>query len=344
MASKRAYKMQQHDKKAAEATFDGSYTFPEDASTIQFASVDAAEMQTQDAGGNLRTPRLRQGEAFYKRILQTFNYGIFSKARNTHSLYFWNEVVGQKVVNNVLSAEHDHHMNMGTGAKHLCLWFDRCSGQCNNWAEVQYHIHITDEDAGMFMYDRIDSKTPISGHSYMDNDREFGNLQQAARPVPTISDMWEWMEIAGYCDRRSRACSGAQCRLEHTIPANIPGPDLAAAAARYEAHRSKPRDTETPRKLPEEVPVVTNPTVFVDEPPAALPEEEDDITVAPVIASSNLYSALSHDGPREQPDRFLDYNIFAFDCMPVIFSHYTESNRGVEKNPSFSLYQSALAG
>ena len=41
----------------------------------------------------------------------------------------------------------------------------------------------------MFMYERIDDKTPYSGHSYMENDREFGNIQQAAKNIPTISDI-----------------------------------------------------------------------------------------------------------------------------------------------------------
>ena len=62
-----------------------------DPAEIEFNSLPAHETQFQDAGGNLRTPRLRQGEAFYKRILQTFSYDIYSTARRTHSIYIWNE-------------------------------------------------------------------------------------------------------------------------------------------------------------------------------------------------------------------------------------------------------------
>ena len=87
-----AYKFQEHDKHQARQVFGRDYAWPEDAHDIEFNSVDATEFQCQDAGGNLRTPRLRQGEAYYKRILQTYMYGIYSAGRNTHSLYFWNEV------------------------------------------------------------------------------------------------------------------------------------------------------------------------------------------------------------------------------------------------------------
>lgn len=54
----------------------------------------------------------------------------------------------------------------------------------------------------MFMYERIDDKTPYSGHSYMENDREFGNIQQAAKNIPTISDITDWMGIATSANKK----------------------------------------------------------------------------------------------------------------------------------------------
>ena len=92
MMADRAYKFQDHDKKTTAAVYTEGYFGSLAPADIQFNSIDATETQFQDAGGNLRTPRLRQGEAFYKRILPTFNYGIYSKARDTHSVYMWNEV------------------------------------------------------------------------------------------------------------------------------------------------------------------------------------------------------------------------------------------------------------
>lgn len=118
--------------------------------------------------------RLTQGEAFYKRILQTYNYGIYSHAHCQHTIFFWNEVVGDKGVNNVISCEHHHHMNHGSGAGFLKMWFDACAGQCNNWVLIMYHLLITDPDLGMFMYHRLDEKIPTKGHTYLENDRATG--------------------------------------------------------------------------------------------------------------------------------------------------------------------------
>ena len=113
------------------------------------------------------------------------------------------QVIGEKGVNNVISCEYEHHVNQGTGAKRANVWFDRCMGQCNNWTLCQYHVHITDEDSGMFMHERLDEKTPYSGHSFLENDREYGNIQQAARAVPTISDYNDWMDIARRANKKN---------------------------------------------------------------------------------------------------------------------------------------------
>ena len=67
------YTFQQDDKRRCEETFPDGYWDDKDGATVDFMSVKGVECQVQDAGGNLRTPRLTVGEAFYKRILQTLN-------------------------------------------------------------------------------------------------------------------------------------------------------------------------------------------------------------------------------------------------------------------------------
>ena len=196
VSAKRAYLFQSYDFAKTEVTFTLDFSWPKDSSEIEFMSINGYETQTQDAGGNLRTPRLTVGEAYYLRILQTYTYGIYSHARRQHSIYMWNETIGEKGVNNVLSAEHDHHMNQGTGAKYLKLWFDGCPGQMQNWTAIMYHLYITDPYFGGRMYERLDECLPIKGHSYMENDRAFGHIIQESKGFKTISDYFEWMNIA----------------------------------------------------------------------------------------------------------------------------------------------------
>ena len=103
-------------------------------------------------------------------------------------------------MNNVLSAEHFHHMNQGSGAHWLVMWFDACAGQMFNWVECQYHCHITDPDMDMHMYARLDAKIPEKGHTYLECDRGFGEVQRESKGVKTIADMYQWMDIAKACN------------------------------------------------------------------------------------------------------------------------------------------------
>ncbi|KAK3256726.1 hypothetical protein CYMTET_34153 [Cymbomonas tetramitiformis] len=141
-----------------------------------FNSLKKVETQTQDFGGNLRTPKLTVGEAYYLRILATFCYSIFSQARRRTVLYFWNEKIAEKGANNCVSIEHYQHLHYGSGATNLIKWYDGTFSQCNNGTMLRYNLEITDPDIpSMFMYQRMDVKIPPTGHTYLVNDSWFGS-------------------------------------------------------------------------------------------------------------------------------------------------------------------------
>jgi hypothetical protein len=196
----KGYKHQQFHIEEARITFPIGFDFD---AVKDFRQISGCEFQCQDAGGNFRTPRGTQGECFYLRILSTYTYSIYSAAHNQHSLYFWNETIGEKGVNNVISAEYDHHMKQGSGAQHLRVWFDACAGQCANWTLVMFHCYITDPDLGSCMYDRLDSLTPQKGHTYMENDRGFSTVVRESNngEWKTICDLDDWMTIASRANR-----------------------------------------------------------------------------------------------------------------------------------------------
>ena len=146
-----------------------------------YNSVKGIETQSQDFGGNLRTPRLTVGEAFYLRILPTFVYSIFSEARRCTVLYFWNEKIAEKGANNCVSVEHYQHLNYPSGAVHLVKWYDGTYSQCNNGTMLRYNLEITDPDIPeMFMYEQINVKIPPTGHTYLVNDTWFGKVRKSS--------------------------------------------------------------------------------------------------------------------------------------------------------------------
>ena len=116
--------------------------------------------------------------------------------------------MAEKGVNNVISAEYDHHTECGTGAKHLSVWFDACAGQCANWVLVRFHCLITDPslqndkgEAPYMMYERLDSLTPLKGHTYLENDRGISIVVRESNhgKWKTISDYKDWMQITRDC-------------------------------------------------------------------------------------------------------------------------------------------------
>jgi hypothetical protein len=163
--------------------------------SAEFCCAAITETQCQDAAGNLRCPRLTVGEAYYKRILPVWIYGINSRGGKCTTICAWNETLGTKGANEVISCEHYHHMHNGTGAETLELWEDMCGGQIFNLDGAMYHCHITDPDSPMHMYGRIDEKTHEKGHSYSVCDREFANPQRLAKKRAVISDIDEWLDI-----------------------------------------------------------------------------------------------------------------------------------------------------
>ena len=128
-------------------------------------------------------------------ILPTWVYGVWSEARQQVTALFWNETVAKSGANEIISAEHWHHMNAGTGATTLELWFDACPGQISNWDGVMYHMHITDQDSPLWMYERIDEKLLQQGHSYSVCDRNFAYPQHAAKRKKSVETMEDWVQL-----------------------------------------------------------------------------------------------------------------------------------------------------
>lgn len=179
------------------------WTLPEgegdDAATccenVPFRSKDKTDTQIQDAFGNLRTPRMTNGEAYYLRILPVWVYDFYSAATETHYLYSWNEEIGHKGPNNIISAEYHHHCHHRTGAVRLNKWMDGCYAQANNKTMMKYNVHITDPHSEMYFFERLDEYVCLSGHSYLICDAACGNVQAKSRERATIGDKEEWEEI-----------------------------------------------------------------------------------------------------------------------------------------------------
>ena len=159
------------------------------------ARPDAIEFQSQDKGGNLKTPDNHRGACYYLSRLDVRPYDIYSHTTRRHTVHLWNESMSEQGANNVVSCEHEHHLMYPSGAGWLVKWQDSTVGQCNNLTMCRYLIHITDPKAGMHMYHRIDEKYPLKGHSYLPNDSNIAHMKRKRTRRQVVAGIQDWFKI-----------------------------------------------------------------------------------------------------------------------------------------------------
>ena len=185
-----SYKMRTHDwEKAMEEETD-----PEDL-PVSLRSIKGVQATCSDFMGNIQIPKLTAGEAFYKRKLKLFCYGIHLASLDQHQMYFWSEHEGKKTNNDILSVIHACLTDRATGHEALRLWNDNTTAQVKGWGTVRYLTDLAHPD-GLHYYTRIDNMYPPVGHTYLENDRGFATISRAARKVKTIPSCGEYIKVA----------------------------------------------------------------------------------------------------------------------------------------------------
>lgn len=155
----------------------------------------AIEFQSQDKGGNLKTPDNHRGACYYLSRLDVRPYDIYSHTTQRHTVHLWNELMSEQGANNIISCEHNHHLMYPSGAGWLLKWQDSTVGQCNNLTMCRYLIHITDPKAGMHIYHRIDEKYPTIGHSYLPNDSNIAHMKRKRNRRQVVASIDDWYNI-----------------------------------------------------------------------------------------------------------------------------------------------------
>lgn len=128
----------------------------------------------------------------------------------------------------VISSLYQHLITRGTSATHGIFWGDNTSSQLKNMFVMLFHDQLVRQDGGgLGLFDRVDAKVhtpplrtharwqstrallsptdtpPCSpeqfgppGHTFLVNDRAFGQLSQRAKKRQTISSTRQWIKLA----------------------------------------------------------------------------------------------------------------------------------------------------
>ena len=156
-----------------------------------FNTVDAVDVVHFDFQKNLPTPKLTVGDQFYKRLLWTFLFGVYTASSQIMVAYMWNELVAKRGANDDISclAHFIFQTPLGrSGAKWSIWWCDNCPGQNKNNCLIWFFQELIQRK----VYSRVDFKFLVPGHTYGPTDRNFALIEKYAGRLEHVYVPEQW--------------------------------------------------------------------------------------------------------------------------------------------------------
>ena len=153
---------------------------------------------TFDFQQNLPLPHLPVGDLFYMQQLWLYVFGVHSCGDNDVAMYCWPEITGKRGSDEVVSCLHDFLSKLPSSVTSLRLYSDGCGGQNKNATVMHYLFSLV--ATGKFRH--IRHSFPVTGHSYLPNDRDFGRTELNKRKNERVYSPDQWMAIIQGARRR----------------------------------------------------------------------------------------------------------------------------------------------
>lgn len=141
-------------------------------------------------------PSLTHSDMFYLRQLSCYNFNVHLGDTNRSFMCMWNEGVGGRGANEIASCLLRVLNNNVTNKNHLVIWSDNCVGQNKNKMILFVLIFLVVHG----VYDVVEHKFLISGHSFMASDRDFALIEKRKRVMKSFvpKDLHEVVTSARY--------------------------------------------------------------------------------------------------------------------------------------------------
>ena len=146
---------------------------------------------TFDFQQNLPLPHLPVGDMFYMQQLWMYVFGLHSCSDNQVKMYCWPETLAKRGSDEVVSCLHHSLSRVPEDVTTLYLFSDGCSGQNKNSNVLHYLYTLVYEGK----FSKITHVFPVTGHSFLPNDRDFGRTEMKKRKHERIYTCEQWMEV-----------------------------------------------------------------------------------------------------------------------------------------------------
>ncbi|XP_050504305.1 uncharacterized protein LOC126883102 [Diabrotica virgifera virgifera] len=185
-----------HLKKAEDARNQMQIDFKEATTnhTLETLSYDMEKV--------LGLPKLSTNIVYYKRQLGIYNEGIHSASTNTPYCFLWKEGVAGRGAQEVGSCLKKYiELYLKKGVEELILWSDSCGGQNRNIKIVLLLKTTLMEHPTL---KTIQLKYLESGHSFLQNDTDFGQIERGIKNQVRLYTMEDFVSVIKSCKKTNK--------------------------------------------------------------------------------------------------------------------------------------------
>ena len=164
---------------------------------LEAGSNAAVETLTFDLQKTMSLPKIPTNIVYYKRQLSMFNFGVHSGSTNAGYCFVWLENEAGRGAQEVGSCLQQHiKQNLPPLTENLILWSDSCGGQNRNIKLTLFLQHILQNHNTL---QAIVVRFRLSGHSFLPNDSEFGDIECAMKRQQRLCTLDDFVNVIKSC-------------------------------------------------------------------------------------------------------------------------------------------------
>lgn len=127
---------------------------------------------------NLPCPNITTNDIYYKRQLSTFMFNIHDLSNGDATFYLYDQTIAKKGADDVCSMLAHYLGNfLNKRITKLTIFADSCAGQNKNYTLFRYLHYLCSVKK---QFEEVKMVFPVRGHSFMETDKDMGNINQKA--------------------------------------------------------------------------------------------------------------------------------------------------------------------
>ena len=156
-----------------------------DAKKEEFFCFDLQQVQP--------LPLVRVNKSFYNRKMWLYNLGTNNGKQAT--LFLWTEIIasrGSREITSCLNKYMECFLQEHKVYDPLVAWSDSCGGQNRNFIMCCFLLRLLHENKNI---KSLVHRFPVVGHSFLPNDRDFGDIEKSKRKKDAIYSVGQYVDV-----------------------------------------------------------------------------------------------------------------------------------------------------